>query len=110
MVVGILQFELHIPDSMSLKDKRRVVRSVKDRLHNEHMVSIAEVAEQETINLAVMGLSCVGVDGKVVGSVLDHVSEKLRSWKGAELGETSREILTGDMHAYAQSEDVEDGI
>lgn len=68
------------------------------------MVSIAEVAEQDTLNLAVMGLSCVGVDGKIVGQVLDHVSEKLRHWPGAELGETSREILTGDIRAYAESE------
>jgi uncharacterized protein len=104
MVVGILQFELHIPDSTSLKDKRRVVRSVKDRLHNEHMVSIAEIAEHETLNLAVLGLACVGVDGRIVGEVLDHVSEKLRTWRGAELGKTSREILTGDVHVYAEDE------
>ena len=47
--------------------------------------------------------------GRSWGGVLDHVSEKLRHWKGAELGATSREILTGDMHAYAPGEGEEDG-
>src|ERR1041384_8063343 len=63
MVIGLLQFELVIHGSESLKDKRRVVRSVKDRLHREHMVAVAEVASQEVLNLAVLGLACVGSDG-----------------------------------------------
>ncbi len=42
--VGILQFELLIRQRRSLKDKRRVVRSVRDRLHREHLVSVAETA------------------------------------------------------------------
>ena len=43
MVVGILQIEVSIDGSTSLKDKRRVVSSLKDRLHREHQVSVAEV-------------------------------------------------------------------
>ena len=48
MVVGILQFELLVPGATSLKDKRRVVKSVKDRLHREHLVSVAEVGPAST--------------------------------------------------------------
>ena len=69
MVIGVLQFELRIRGSESLKDKRRVVRSVKDRLHREHMVSIAEVARQDDIAVASMALACVGTDGARVGEV-----------------------------------------
>ena len=43
MHVGVLQLELSITDAMSLKDKRRVVLSLKDRIAHGHNVSIAEV-------------------------------------------------------------------
>ena len=43
MIVGIMQVELMIYDAMTLKDKRRVVKSIKDRVAHEFNVSIAEV-------------------------------------------------------------------
>jgi uncharacterized protein YlxP (DUF503 family) len=95
MVIGILQFELLIHDAESLKDKRRVVNSVKDRLHREHMVAVAEVAAQDALGVAVLGLACVAPDGKRAAEVLDHVSAKLRMLTGAELGDCRREILHG---------------
>jgi uncharacterized protein YlxP (DUF503 family) len=94
MVIGILQFELIVHGSESLKDKRRVVNSVKDRLHREHLVSVAEVAGHDLLNAAVMGLACVGTDGARVGEVLDHITEKLRGLGDAELGSVSRQIVS----------------
>ncbi len=93
MILGILQFDLHIHDAESLKDKRRVVLSVKDRLHREHMVAVAEVAHQETLNLARLGLAMVGSDGKHVGQTLDRIVAKLRAIPDAELGDVSRQVL-----------------
>jgi uncharacterized protein len=107
MVIGILQFELLVHGSESLKDKRRVTRSVKDRLHREHMVSVAEVGAQDKLNVAVMALACVGSDGSRVGETLDHVLEKLRSLPDAELGETSRRILPQDVMDPAAAEAIE---
>lgn len=95
MVVGILQFELLIHGAESLKDKRRVIRSVRDKLHREHLVAVAEVASQDLLNLAVMGLAAVGNDGGHVGRVLDRITAELRAWPGAELGLTTRSILSG---------------
>ncbi len=103
MVLGILQFELLVHGSESLKDKRRVVRSVKDRLHREHMVSVAEVGAHDKLNVAVMALACVGHEGGRVGEVLDHVAEKLRVLPDAELGDTSRRILHQDEIEAAAS-------
>lgn len=97
MVLGILQFELLIPGSQSLKDKRRIVRSVKDRLHREHMVSVAEVAALDKLNVAVMALACVGRDGARVGEVLDAVTNKLRALHDAHLGDVSRQIIHGSQ-------------
>ena len=95
MVIGILQFELFIRGGESLKDKRRVVQSLKDRLHREHMVSVAEIAAQDTLNRAVIGLACVASDGARVGEVLDHIMTKLRAIPGADLGDCSRQIVRG---------------
>ena len=95
MVIGVLQFELLIRGSESLKDKRRVVRSVKDRLHREHLVSVAEVARQDDMSVASLGLACVGTDGARVGEVLDNVTNKLRALIDAELGHTQRRIIHG---------------
>lgn len=93
MILALLQFDLHIRGSESLKDKRRVVNSLKDRLHREHMVSIAEVSHQDNMSRATMGLAAVATDGKRAGEVLDHISEKLRALLDAELGQCERKII-----------------
>lgn len=97
MFVAILQFELIIRGASSLKDKRRVVKSVKDRLHREHMVSIAEVAYLDNMNIAGMALSIVNRDQRYLQSVLDSVVDKLRSLHDAELGDVYREVLHGSQ-------------
>lgn len=97
MYIGVLQFELLIHDPESLKDKRRVVRSVKDRLHREHMVSVAETAALSDPRLAVMGLALVSNSVAHIGSVMDKIVHKLRALHDAELGEVARDILRGDQ-------------
>jgi uncharacterized protein YlxP (DUF503 family) len=93
MIIGILQFELLLRGSTSLKDKRSVVASLKDRLHREHQVSVAEVALQDRIGVARMALALVGSDGKHIGQTLDRITLKLRALHDAQLGDTRREIL-----------------
>jgi uncharacterized protein len=94
MHLAVFQFELHIPGAESLKDKRRVVRSLKDKLHREHMVAVAEVAYLDNPAVAGMALTAVSRDPKHLATVLDRISAKLRSLPDAELGESSREILS----------------
>ncbi len=45
MTIGVCSFEIHIPDAQSLKDKRRVVRRVKERLRARHNVAVSETSE-----------------------------------------------------------------
>jgi Uncharacterized protein conserved in bacteria len=93
MVIGILQFELLIRGAESLKDKRRVVSSLKDRLHREHLVSVAEVGLLDNMNVARMALALVGGDGRYVGQTLDRITSRLRGLHDAELSGVSREVL-----------------
>ncbi len=97
MFVGVLQFELIVPESRSLKDKRRVVKSVKDKLHREHMVSVAEVAALDHQRLALMGLSMVSNSPTYIHQVFDRVVKKLGAWPNARLGDVSREVFKGDQ-------------
>lgn len=108
MILGILQFDLHIHDAMSLKDKRKVVLSVKDRLHREHMVAVAEVAHQETRNLARMGLAMVGSDGRHVGQTLDRIVAKLRQLTDAELGDVSRQVVEASQIDDEFDDEIDD--
>lgn len=56
MPVGLLTLELHIPDAQSLKDKRQVLRSLKDRLRGQFNVAVAELEHQDTWQRSVVGV------------------------------------------------------
>ena len=105
MMIGILQFELLIHHAESLKDKRRVVRSVKDRLHRDHLVSVAEVAHLDNPRVAGMGLAIVNRDAKYIQGVLDNITAKLRALPDAQLADCSREVLNGDQLPTAFADD-----
>ncbi|MBX3363799.1 MAG: DUF503 domain-containing protein [Phycisphaeraceae bacterium] len=108
MIVGLLQFELLLHDAESLKDKRRVVRSLKDRLHREHMVSVAEVGSADAIGSAVLAVALVGNDGRHIGSVLDAISAKVRGQLDAEVGAMRRQLIHGSQIADLDPADEPD--
>ena len=93
MHLALLTFEMHIPSPESIKDKRRVVRSIKDRLHREHQVSVAEVAFLHSMHVAGMALVLVNRDATFCQKVLDTIEAKLRALPEGRLGECQREIL-----------------
>ena len=62
MVIGCLTVTLHVPGSRSLKDKRQVVRSLTARLRNTFNVAVAEVEDQDTWQVATLGVVCVSGD------------------------------------------------
>lgn len=94
MIVGILQVELSIDWSGSLKDKRRVVSSVKQRLHREYMVSVAEVATLASHRIATLGVAIASNSGSRAQSVLDRIVEKLRYERDCVLNDYTTQIFT----------------
>lgn len=107
MVLGVLQFQVLIHGSESLKDKRRVVQSLKDRLHREHLCSIAEVGDPDLLNVATLALAVVSRDGQRIGEILDAITIKLRELRDGELGELDRQVLHASAGWFggAQAED-----
>ena len=63
IIVGLCTVELFIPESQSLKDKRQVLLSLKDRLRDKFNLSVAEVDGQDLWQKAVLGLACVANEG-----------------------------------------------
>ena len=75
MVVGLVVWELHIPGCASLKDKRQVVKGLKDRLHARFNVSAAETAHQDLLQRAEMAVCVVSNDRRHAQSVLSAADE-----------------------------------
>jgi uncharacterized protein YlxP (DUF503 family) len=73
MPVGLLTLELHIPDAQSLKDKRQVLRSLKDRLRRQFNVAVAELEHQDTWQRSVVGVVTLSNEEHHVNEVLQKV-------------------------------------
>jgi uncharacterized protein YlxP (DUF503 family) len=93
MVVGICTVELLIPESQSLKDKRQVLHSMKDRLRGKFNLSIAEVDGQDLWQKAVLGMACVANDGGHVEQVLEQALNVIKSMPTIEIVRVHRELL-----------------
>jgi hypothetical protein len=70
VVVGVRTWDLHLAGCQSLKDKRRVVKSLKDRLHNRFNVSAAEVGLQDVWQRAALAASVVSTERRHAEEVL----------------------------------------
>jgi uncharacterized protein YlxP (DUF503 family) len=73
MHVGVCRIVLRLPENQSLKGKRHVIHSLKDRVHNRFNVSIAETEANGQWQQAVLGVSCVSNDARHVNEVLSEV-------------------------------------
>jgi uncharacterized protein YlxP (DUF503 family) len=73
VILGALELELKIEGSFSLKDKRRVLQSLLDRLRREFHISSAEVGDHELWNRAVIGVAVVSTHSGHAESLLQSV-------------------------------------
>ena len=77
MVVGVLHAECGLPGTQNIKDKRRIVKSVLDRLHHRFNVAAAEVTHQDSWRRAGLAVACVSTDVRHADSVLASVAREL---------------------------------
>ena len=93
MVVGLCTVELFISESRSLKDKRQVLHSLKDRLHGKFNLSVAEVDGQDLWQKAVLGMACVANEGGYVNQVLEQALNVIKGMPAVEVVRTKLELL-----------------
>jgi uncharacterized protein len=93
VIVGLCTVELFLADSQSLKDKRQVLLSLKDRLQHKFNLSVAEVDGQDLWQKAVLALACVANDGRYVNQVLDQALNLIRNNPAVEIVQSRVELL-----------------
>ena len=81
MYVGVCRLTLGIPESHSLKEKRRRIRSIVERLRVRHKLSVAETGFQDAWQTAEIGISAVSGDGtlarKLIQTAIDYVETEV---------------------------------
>ena len=73
MNVGVCRIKLRLPENLSLKGKRGVLKSIITRVGNKFNVSVAEVDDQDLWQLATIGICCVSNDRRQTNEVLSKV-------------------------------------
>lgn len=96
MIVGTLRLRLLLRDARSLKQKRGVIRSLKQTLHNRFNVAAAETEHQDVWQTAEIGVAAVGADTPGVREALRQVEEYVRFFGGVELVDARMETFQDD--------------
>jgi len=93
MIVGILQMELHMGESQSLKQKRMILKSLKDRLRKRFNISVSEIGYQETWQRSLVGVTSIGTDKGYVDGLLSTVLDWVAGNPTVTLISSQTEIL-----------------
>ena len=93
MPIGLLTLELHIPDAHSLKDKRHVLRSLKDRLRGKFNVAVAELEGEGSWQRSVVGIVSLSNNAGFLEQSLRTVLEDSEKHLGRDLVGHELEVL-----------------
>ena len=84
-MVGILRVEVVVPASQSLKDKRSVIKSLREQLRGRFNIAVAEVEANDTWQRGALGMRTVGEDRQEVQGLLRQVAEWIRHTRLVDL-------------------------
>ena len=93
MHIGVLQLDLAIPSAESLKDKRRAILSLKDRIANGHNVSVAEVDRMDEHRRCIMGVAMLSNDKRYVEGGLSKIVDMVKADSNVSLTDYQIEML-----------------
>ena len=93
MVVGVVTWELHLSGCQSLKDKRRIVKSLKDRLHSRFNVSVAETDHQDRWQRAELSCCVVANSRRHAESVLEAADNLVERDSAARIVDSQKSLL-----------------
>lgn len=93
MIIGILRLELGIYDAFSLKDKRRAIKSLKDKIAHRYNVSVAEVGSLDSMRHGTVGVAMVGNDQAYIEGALSQIVDYVREMRQADLEDYEIEFV-----------------
>lgn len=91
--VAVGTVELHLPDVGSLKEKRHVLKGVKERVRQRFEVSVAEVDHQDTWQRATLAVACVSPDSRHANQVVSKALDFIESLVDGHVIAVQTEIL-----------------
>ena len=98
MTVGVYTLELHLPSARSLKNKRQVVKSLKDRLRSRYNVAVAESGEHADLwQRAVLAIVSVATDQHVLDRLFESVRREAEQQVPGHVMETGREFIDASV-------------
>lgn len=92
MIIAVMSFRLYVPWVHSLKEKRMIVRSMIAKLQNRFHVSAAEIEEQDTHQIIVIGVAAIVPHQAIADSLMDEISRFVEENTEAEILDEVREI------------------
>ena len=96
MTIGLLTFEIHLPQSRSLKDKRQVLRSVKERLRARHNVAVCELEDgADTWQRGCVAVVSVASGRNVLENLFEGIVREVTGQIPGHFVETGRDFLEG---------------
>lgn len=93
MIVGTLELHLRMDGCNSLKDKRRILRSLADRVRREFQAAVAEIDDCDLWNVATVGVACVSNDARHAGSILQKIEDFVATLPEVVVEGAIREIV-----------------
>ncbi len=90
---GLLTVDLFIPSAQSLKNKRQVIKSIKDKIRNRFNVSVAEMDRQDKWQTATLGFCMLGCDRRYINGSLEKILALVRSHYAAEISDHQIEFF-----------------
>jgi uncharacterized protein len=91
--VGLLTVDICVPEAMTLKDKRQVVRSLMDRLANRFNVSVAQIGGLDSPRRGRLAFSVVSNDGGHAREMLDEIMRAVEGEPRLEVEESGVEVF-----------------
>lgn len=96
MNTGICRIQIHLPENQSLKDKRRILKSLISKLRNHYNISVAEVDDHDLWQLATLGISCVSNHDQHVDETITSITKFIaQNYPELEIVDQETEIIHG---------------
>ena len=96
MVIGLLTIHIHLQGIDSLKGKRKIIKSLVERLQNRFNISVSQIAAQDSKQLAVIGVAVISNDGGHLNEQLDKIIRFVANDSRFYVGKIDREIFTSN--------------
>ncbi len=96
MNVGVCKIKFRVPESHSFKGKRSVVKSLSQRIQNNFNVSVAEVDDNESWQMATLGITCASNSARHADEIISNVLSYIESsWEDLEIIDIDQENISG---------------